>query len=794
MSWTSKLFGDRILKILEELEFKDFKKISKDIFKAVLKLGKIEIPFIINIHYSKKKIIGEEEIKMFFADISMYKGMMKGIFIGYPEFSKKARETAEKLDIITLDIFELLNSLADMSEYKNTLKNIYSEELKKYIPHNLSNKETQFDFDAFMNFILRNENPVFIEGEIGIGKTSLLKSLTFALGKKAVSEPDAKVPFYVDLKNYKSFHNLEEFLFQEVFRKNSIKIKSIEAFKIICEEKRLFFLFDNIEKIGVSDSDELLAFGKELKKLHDMGASFIIASPEGYFGVDFKNKLYFTQFLKLFETSLPHLFKIVHFTLGQIKQRLTQPKLQRIISRNEFLKEICKVPVFLDIFSNLEIEKEETLVKFSDIYKESIKQWETDYFTSLGKETLCEEMSKILFEKGEFDLKRDIPNYLENFIQNQYKAIPFSMELVKKDLKKAFFIKEDEPGKYQFIHSSFIYFFIAKRLVEEIKKSNLNNIHLFQTPLILKFSEDSIGKDKIFNTIIERFNRERFPREKGEIFFLLYKVAEYTDSIKEMPLNRISTHKLESPNRVLVNLQLSDIDFRESDFRNTDFRFSKCQKIDFSGSQMENVNFSFTDFKKSIFNSSNMKFAILKSANLSESFFFKTNLWQTSCLKTDFSRSTFNATGLHGILAAEAVFKKCEFRGSEISNGDFTKADMEDVQFEDMQCRSGLFAFARLKNAKIKNVVFPYSIFHHTDFQNAEITDADFQTLNCFASCFDNSKITNGIFKYADLRNVSFKNAVIVNTDFSCADLRGADFKDAKMDEATLSSLEKALR
>lgn len=795
MAWTAKLFGERVIKILQELEFDNFKKLSKNIFKAELKLGKIEVPFIINIHYSRKKAILEDEIKMFFADLNMNKGTVKGIFIGYPEFNKKAREIAEKLDIITLDLYELLNSLSDSSEYRQKIYKEYKNYTKNYIPHQLYDKESHYEFDSLLNYIEHNPSrPVFIEGEIGIGKTTLLKSIFSHLAKKANADAKQRIPFYADLKNFSSYSNLEDFIYQEVFRKNNLKLRSPNSFNILCEEKRLIFLFDNLDKVGASESDEVISLAKQLRVLSDKGVSVIITAPEGYFCVDFKNKLYYTRFLKeSFEETNLVLFKIEPFNLSQIKQRISNPKLQRLVSRNEFLKEICKVPIFLDIFSNLDINEDETLEKFSDIYKESIKQWDVEYLTSMGKEMFCEEMARSLFENGAFDIKTDLPAYMENFIENQYKAMPFSLELLKTDIKKAFFIREEkDKNNFNFLHSSFIYFFIAKRLIEEIRKGNYNRIDILSSPLILRFVEDSLGQDKIFNVIIEQYNRERFAREKGEVLFLLYTVGEAMGSLKEIPLNRISTQKIESRNKALVNLQLNDVDFKESDFRNSDFRFAKSSRIDFSSAVLENTNFSFSDFKRSTFNGANMKYLISKQSNFSESTFNKTNLFQGTCAKTDFSKSNFNGTNLHGILAAESLFKKSDFRNCEISNADFHKADFEEASLEDFSCKSVLFSSANFNFAHFKDISFYFSFFSHASFKEAQLFNVKFPVIKLDNCDFEKANLHNVNFDSCDLGGSSFKDASLKEVDFSNADLRDVDFSGAKLCDVTKASLKTA--
>ncbi len=795
MAWTSKLFSDRVMTILQELDFHNFKKVTKNVFKATLKLGKIEVPVVINIYYSRKKAITDDEVKMFFADISMVKGFVKGIFIGYPEFSKKAKEVAEKLDIITLDMYELLNSLIDTDNYRKTLKDIYKDQLINYIPHNLSNKEINIEFNSFINVVERSENsPIFVEGDIGIGKTTLLKSVIQNCGKKSFKNIKNRIPFYIDLKKYNEYYTLSDFIYHEVFLKNNIKLRTDEAFDILCNEKRMIFLIDNIDKITEAESEKIFKLAHEFKQLADKGVLLVFTAPGGYFSVDFKNKLYFTKFIKTFEDVNPKLFKIKHFSLAQIKQKLVNPKLQRIISRNEFLKEVCKIPVFLDIFSNLKIESEESLLKFSDIYKESIKQWESEYLTNMGKEMFCEEMAKAIFNQGDFNIKTDLPEYMENFIHNKYKALPFSIELVKRDIEKSFFIRDISDGKYDFIHSSFVYFFIAIRLIEEIKKGNYNNIFLLASNLILKFSEDYLGAEKIFDVIIERYTRERFARDKGEILFLIYQVAELLGKLEQIPLNRISTQRIEAQNKMLVNLKLNDIDFKESDFRNTDFRFSKCNKIDFTSSVMENVNMSYCDFKKSNFQSSNMKYLISKNSNFSESSFYKSNIFQGTCTKTDFSKSNFDHANLHGILAVESNFKQAEFMDVDISNGDFTKADFEQAVFENIKCKSGLFSYTNLKLAHIKDTSFPFSIFYYASFHETTLYHVDFSFLNMNHCWFDKSNLNHVKFKNADLRGGSFKDAVFKEVDFSGADLRGVNFKNAKLCDLTKRSLEKAIQ
>lgn len=796
MTWTSKIFNERVIKILTELEFCNFKKMSKDIFKAVLRMGKIEVPFNINIHYSKKKSISDEEVKMFFANHSLQRNDdAKTLFIGYPDFTKKAKEVAEKLSIIPLDIYDLLNSLVDTENYRNNLLNLFAQDVKNYIPHKISNKDSSLEFQNLISFIEHHPTtPVFIEGDAGLGKTTLLKAMVQELGKKAHADLKERIPFYVDLKNLPSYTSLEDFLFQEVLRKNDIRIRTNESFELLCQENRLIFFLDNFCRLGVPESEELISVGKNLKNLLLKGVQLIFVAPEGYFSVDYKGKIYPSLFMREVFEGFTNIYRMEPFTLVQIKQRITSGKIQRVISRNEILKEISKVPVFLDILANLDLEDENAFQKFSDIYKASIRQWPATYLTGMGKETLCEEISKVFFEKGEFDLKEDVPGYLESFTQNEYKDIPFSNELLKKDLEKAFFIKNIHGFKYQFVHSSFMHYFIAKRLAEEFKKGNYKNIKLLSFDTILKFAEDFLGKERIITLITDQYNKERTANERGEMFFLLYKTASYFGLLKELPLQRISTQNIDARNRILTNLQLNDADFKESDFSNTDFRFAKCLKIDFSNTVLESANASFSEFKKSLFNSANLKYMVSRNSHFSESSFIKTNLFQSSFLKTDFSKTIFDSSNLHGILAVESIFKKAHFKGVELNNGDFTKADFEEAVFEDFHCKSGLFAFSIFHKAQFKNITFPFSIFHDADFSLAQLTHVVFPVINLRGVSFHKAKLTSVSFKGCDLRKVNFADAVLNNVNFADADLRQANFDGAKMCEETKKSLTKALK
>ncbi|HPQ49488.1 MAG TPA: pentapeptide repeat-containing protein [Spirochaetota bacterium] len=783
MRWASKLFVENIIELLEEIDFFNFKKIKRNTYSASLKVTKIEIPFILRIEYIKDGYVTEENIRDFFIDINTVKIDGKPVFIGYPGFTSKAIEVANSLNITTLNVDEILSNLVDTTLYREKLF-----EQKKSLEDNffsvnlISENNNTVKLSVFTKILTSSESyPIIVKGETGSGKTTLLKYILF-------NEYDDNnfLPIFIDFKDYKS-GSLYDFIISNGLKKNNIKIKSEKIFHILCREKKIIFLFDNLDYLVNINSDD--SFYKEFERLISTNTPILFTADDNFITNNYHSNHAIYRVIALFK---PKIFTIAHLTFSDIKKKIKGQNIQKIFD-NKNLSELVKLPIFFDIITKISLTDDTVINKPIDIYKEALKQWNTSYLTPLGKATICEEMARVIINKGYFDSKKDIPDFIESFINNEYKAMPFSTEFLNKDLEKSFFIKKLGPNTYTFIHSSFTYFFLAKKLVEEIRRGNYNNINLLSSKFILDFVEDYLGYDKIMNILIEKYTREKYPKDRGDVFYLMYKVSNHIGIDSEIPIVRISLQKIDLISREFNYLKISSADLRETILKSADFKNCKCTNIDFTASNMEKVVVSESEFKSSTFNMCSMKFSNIIKSNLSNSSFHKANLFQSKIIKSNLSFSNFNASNLHGVIGCESIFKKCDIRKSDISNCDFAKAVFTETTFEEINSKSVSFCYSDLASVTIRDSKFPFSFFHNTDLSSSSFFNVKLEAVNLYGSIFENANLNGVSFKFSNLMNASFKNAVLKNVDFEGADIRGVDFTGVKMCEDTKESIKKAI-
>ena len=780
MRWASKLFVENIIELLEEIDFFNFKKIKRNTYQALLKITKIELPFIIRIEYMKDSDITEEEIRTFFIDINTTKLSGKPLFIGYPGFSNRAIEAAQKLDITTISVDELLDNLVDTTNYRNYIKTLNIEE--NYIMLDLiSENNNTIKPSVFLKLLTSNNSEqAIIKGDSGSGKTTFLKYILF----KESQNPNI-IPIMIDLGEYRN-GSFYEFIINDGFKKNNIKIKSEKIFHILCREKKILFIFDNLESVLDINQPN---FYKEFEEILKTGTPIVFTADTKFMTDNYYSNLTLN---KIIATYKPKIFSISHLSLSDIKKKIKSSNIQKMFE-NQTISELIRLPVFFDIITKISFTDETTINKPIDIYKESLKQWQTNYLTQLGKATLCEEMAKVIINKGFFDSKKDIPDFIESFINNEYKGMPFSTEFVNKDLENSFFIKKISQNNYTFIHSSFTYFFLAKKLVEEIRRGNYTNTELLYSKFILEFVKDYLGTDKIINTLLEKYNREKFPKDKGEVFYLIYKVCNNLNIPAEIPVNKITLQKIDLISKEFLNLKMSNSDLKEAILKSSEFRNSKCSNIDFTGSNMEKIVITDSEIKSSTFSFANMKTSNIIRANLSNSSFHKTNLFQSIIIKSNLSFSNFNSANLHGVIGAESIFKKSDIRKTDLSNADFTKASFVETTMEEINSKSVSFCYADISQSTLRDSKFSFSFFHKTNFTESSLFNISLEAISLEGSTFNNANLNSVSFKWSNLQNVSFKNSVLKNVNFENADLRGADFTGAKICDETKESLKKAI-
>jgi uncharacterized protein YjbI with pentapeptide repeats len=690
-------------------------------------------------------------------------------------------------------------------------------------------------------------NHTSILGDFGSGKTSFCKIFAYLTAKRHLlnTVKNPRIPLLIKLGNYA---RLEKGSIQTMvtdFLVNECDLKTnYSTFQKFMKAGKLLLLLDGFDEMAMQVDQKIRVRNFELlAELAVEPNKVILTGRPGYFpnfremerimgqipkstdiydrlGQDLMDNL---KKMPAFDILMiqPFFQKQINNFLQKQSDRLRElgcndwQILREAIHKTYNLEDLAKRPVLLDIIvqtvprllNNEEIKE----INISKLYKIYTDFWlERDWGKGEMRRLIKSEdrllfMQELALELYSCNMESIHYEKLPERVQNYFKIDREShLDYFEHDIRTCTFLNRSDDGYYKFIHKSFMEYFIATRLIAEIK---MNQSELFYTLLlsdeIIKFISESMdeGQLEILPGWLQSPGISKsMAKSQLEILQILQSRLHFRSNSKILNENilKILIHKkkgklvgLDMSNCKFDGINLSNCIFEKCNIDRASFEVAHLSQIKFSGSSLMNTNFQnaellYIKFVKCSLNNANFKrtnfgfnliFAPLhRSAGkvtFNHSILKNINLRGTKFFDSSFVNVDLNKANLQNTVFLRCNFGKSKFKRTNLNGAFFSGCNLGDAHFCDSYMRKIRFLCFYLKETKpgrLNEVNQKSNNFFGTVIENCNLHQSQFIGQLCKnttirSTLMSETKIIGTIFAGSKLIELNLKDAKIVGSN-----------------------------
>ena len=483
-------FEENVMKVLRLLGFTVERNVTIlacqiDLF-AQLKTGIIRHRIMVECKdYEPSNIVGIEDVKAFSGTVAAARGRAvdKGLLVTRSGFSRHAKEFAESAGIELATFSDLQNQLIDFDAYLDKLIADYDgSPVSKYFIELPFSESEDFDLgdtqiihrpldEAVNRILFENGNSTLaLLGNFGTGKSTWCKKYARDLAIKCKAQRTTRIPVLVSLSDYDSNIDIQQLITNTLQYGYGLRIDTA-----ICQELqrlgRFLFLFDGFDEMATRiDPDVIRENLREINKVARINANVFVLTCRTHFFRDRVQAEILADFDTLYipewgETELEEY-------LQKRFQGEWQQQLERIHGTHN-LAELAQTPLFLEMITET-LPKLGDRVRRSELYEKYTQDWISEQSRRRGARLLSDDRRTFITDLAT-RLYRDNKlscHYTEfpSLIKTRFKIEDAAqLDYLQSDVQSCTFVTRASGGNYEFRHKSFMEFFVAKAVAEQMK-------------------------------------------------------------------------------------------------------------------------------------------------------------------------------------------------------------------------------------------------------------------------------------------------------------------------------------
>jgi RNA polymerase sigma factor (sigma-70 family) len=501
-------FEEKVLKVLRLLGYKvernvNIKGCQIDIY-GEYRTGVITLKIMVECKdYGKGKTVGIEEINKFAGVVAVARNtgvIDKGLFVTTHGFTAAAKVTAQSAGIELTTYTDLSTQLVDFNGYlEKIIAEFKSSPVSRYYI-DLSGTEVE-DYEGADESIFHRPIDDFINqhlfqgghsklallGNFGTGKSTFCRKYAHDLANSFKNDQSVRIPIIVNLSDYDSKLHIQQLILNTLqFRYN------INITYTLCQELqrlgRFILLFDGFDEMATRvDPDTIRENLREINKVSEIAENKFILTCRTHFFRDRVQAEVLTEFDVLYipEWSEPELKEYLQKRFGaEWESQLKK------ISGTHNLPELAQTPLFLEMIVET-LPKLGEEVKRVELYKVYTDKWIQDQSRRKGARLTADQRSQFvrglalkLYCEGKLSCHHTefIPILRQRFEIDD----AAQMDYLRSDVQTCTFLTRDASGNYGFRHKSFMEFFVAQTLADEIKRGSHEHLGQMLLPLEIR--------------------------------------------------------------------------------------------------------------------------------------------------------------------------------------------------------------------------------------------------------------------------------------------------------------------
>jgi len=408
-----------------------------------------------------------------------------------------------KVSLVTK--WNLLDGLIDFSRYTEAVLHDYDHyspamasrslplrcDLKKYFIPLACDGDYKGDLFACIDEFLSDPdvNHLTILGDFGTGKSSSMMELTARLlSGRGLARQHDRIPLFFSLRDFIYVESLQSLITKGLNERYGVPPFTYQAFRRLLEDGRLLLIFDAFDEMATLS--ERWATLESLRRLNEAvhpRGKMILTCRTHYFTSD-------SHVREQIQGSLPNTggelfaevggrrnFAIVNlqpFDDQQIREFLSRHDpgqasvCLREIERLPGLNDLATRPVLLEMILKTlpELMNRSGPINVATLYRHFTNLWLTTVAkggaTLTGEEKLhfTEALAIRLYSSGLSRIHhRDLAQYIADYFKTRIYSFAENA-LLDQEIRTCDFLNHDHEGNYQFVHRSFMEFFIAQKI------------------------------------------------------------------------------------------------------------------------------------------------------------------------------------------------------------------------------------------------------------------------------------------------------------------------------------------
>lgn len=339
----------------------------------------------------------------------------------------------------------------------------------------------------------RGKNHLSILGEFGTGKTWFCRHYAYRQLQRYLDDPaNQRIPLLITLRDYARSGDIRQLITDLLINRHKVRtVGNYEIFNQLNSSGRLLLIFDGFDEMATHVNYKITVANFEaLAQTAVPGSKVLLTCRTPYFRTCMEErKVLAADGHEDIIVERPN-FEILYlqeFDEGQIQKVLRKrvPNLwknyyQRIRDVYD-LPNLAQRPIMLDMIIETlpELEGLDS-INHAMLYKTYTDKWIEKDITEArtlldvdSKRFFAQEVAWEMFKTHELTVHFDrIRELVGRYLQSKLKR-PEDILFLESDVRTASFIsKRDEIGNYEFMHRSFMEFFVAQKLAQAIAVGN----------------------------------------------------------------------------------------------------------------------------------------------------------------------------------------------------------------------------------------------------------------------------------------------------------------------------------
>ena len=390
----------------------------------------------------------------------------------------------------------------------------------------------QFVLEEHIDAWLANDedvNRLTVLGDFGTGKTTTAKRVFWAQARRHLERPHAeRIPILITLKRYKDINDFQTLIQRtlvEVVKNSRI---SVEDVLDLNERGRILWILDGFDEMAVRVTPAIVQQNyEEILKLVTERSRVLLTCRTHFFGnLDEANDVFKgTELHARLAQTRYRIVLVEPYSHDDIETYVKKregdkaPELLRSMFDSREIADLAKRPILLEmIVASLPKLPPSVTKNLPNLYKQyttdllKMEDWRNVILSPEQRVAFCKELAWHFFSTGRTDIRfSELPGFIRRYFPDETATFE-EFEGLKTAVRTTLFLQCDEAGNFSFGHKSFMEYYAACHIFEQLIEQGTDVLEEKILPHeILRFLNDMIRDSEAAQQMIERlFLSQRF--------------------------------------------------------------------------------------------------------------------------------------------------------------------------------------------------------------------------------------------------------------------------------------------